>query len=704
MASEVRVNTITNRSGLSTVTFGAYGIEFVGITTVEQLNVSSAVTNINATGVSTFAGNIDLNADLDVDGHTELDGVNIAGVLTATSANFSGNVTVLGDLTYENVTNQDSIGIATARSGLRITGGGLDVVGVSTFNDNINLGDNDILNIGNSEDLKIYHSSNTSFIRDTGAGNLNIDSVAGSVNIRVNSNESAVVANQDGSVELFWDNSRKFETTSSGINVVGTTTTGQLSVTGVSTFSGNVNLGDSNILNLGAGNDLKIYHNGTNNYIDNNADFFLRVNNGTETSLYATANGGVQLNYDNVKKFETTSTGIDVTGEVQGDSLDIDGNADISGVVTLHSNLNLQDNDVIYIGTGSDLQIYHDGSNSYISHDNVGSLIIDQNRTDGATFIRSDNGSGGITNYVQANGADGSVYLYHYGSEKLKTLSTGINVTGTLQANRIDAVNTGGPMLILKDSDSSDNAATMWLEGHDSAGTQKWYVGDINTNGDLRIRNQQSGSLVLGSNSNDRVIIDPSGNLTPDATNTYDLGTSSKQWRNAYFDGTVYVDTLEAEGPSRITNGDLQIHNSTGPQLRLRDDNSTGDATVTWLRGENMNGTQMWYLGDTNADGAINLMNQQNNNIYFGTNANNRCVLDANGHFSPVTNNTYDLGTSSLRWRNLYTNDLNLSNEGSTNDVDGTWGNYTIQEGENDLFLINRRSGKKYKFNLTEVE
>ena len=73
------------------------------------------------------------------------------------------------------------------------------------------------------------------------------------------------------------------------------------------------------------------------------------------------------------------------------------------------------------------------------------------------------------------------------------------------------------------------------------------------------------------------------------------------------------------------------------------------------------------------------------------------------GHMYPRSNNTYDIGSSSLRWRNIYTNDLNLSNEGGKNDVDGTWGNYTIQEGESDLFLINNRSGKKYKFNLTEV-
>ena len=77
--------------------------------------------------------------------------------------------------------------------------------------------------------------------------------------------------------------------------------------------------------------------------------------------------------------------------------------------------------------------------------------------------------------------------------------------------------------------------------------------------------------------------------------------------------------------------------------------------------------------------------------------------VTAGKHFNPASTNSTDLGTTSLRWRNIYTNDLNLSNEGSSNDFDGTWGDYTIQEGESDLFLINNRNGKKYKFNLTEV-
>ena len=82
---------------------------------------------------------------------------------------------------------------------------------------------------------------------------------------------------------------------------------------------------------------------------------------------------------------------------------------------------------------------------------------------------------------------------------------------------------------------------------------------------------------------------------------------------------------------------------------------------------------------------------------------NERLRISSNGNVLPGADATQDLGSISKRWANIYSADLQLSNEGSQNDVDGSWGTYTIQEGESDLFLINRRNGKKYKFNLTEV-
>ena len=58
--------------------------------------------------------------------------INLTGVVTAIGANFSGNVSVGGTLTYEDVTNIDSIGLITARSGINVLAGGIDVTGVTT--------------------------------------------------------------------------------------------------------------------------------------------------------------------------------------------------------------------------------------------------------------------------------------------------------------------------------------------------------------------------------------------------------------------------------------------------------------------------------------------------------------------------------------------------------------------------------------------
>ena len=73
-------------------------------------------------------------------------------------------------------------------------------------------------------------------------------------------------------------------------------------------------------------------------------------------------------------------------------------------------------------------------------------------------------------------------------------------------------------------------------------------------------------------------------------------------------------------------------------------------------------------------------------------------------HLLPTTDDTYDLGSANYRWANIYTTDLQLANVGTDgNEIDGTTGNWTIQEGEEDLYLLNRKNGKKYKFNLTEL-
>jgi hypothetical protein len=78
--------------------------------------------------------------------------------------------------------------------------------------------------------------------------------------------------------------------------------------------------------------------------------------------------------------------------------------------------------------------------------------------------------------------------------------------------------------------------------------------------------------------------------------------------------------------------------------------------------------------------------------------------VTATGHILPGANDTYDLGVGNV-WRNIYTGDLHLSNryKEKGNIVDGTKGNWTLQEGENDIFMINNISGEKFKINLSKI-
>jgi len=79
--------------------------------------------------------------------------------------------------------------------------------------------------------------------------------------------------------------------------------------------------------------------------------------------------------------------------------------------------------------------------------------------------------------------------------------------------------------------------------------------------------------------------------------------------------------------------------------------------------------------------------------------------VTATGHILPGANDTYDLGAVGNVWRNIYTGDLHLSNKYKEkgNIVDGTKGNWTLQEGENDIFMINNISGEKFKINLSKI-
>ena len=115
------------------------------------------------------------------------------------------------------------------------------------------------------------------------------------------------------------------------------------------------------------------------------------------------------------------------------------------------------------------------------------------------------------------------------------------------------------------------------------------------------------------------------------------------------------------------------------------------------------------YLRSAAGDTMFKALTDSSCFLYFDNALKFRTMTDhceIRGHLLPELNNTYDLGSASKRFRDIYTQDLQLSNEAKKdkggNDVYGTWGDWTLQEGEHKIYMINNRTGKKYSLKMEE--
>ena len=208
-------------------------------------------------------------------------------------------------------------------------------------------------------------------------------------------------------------------------NLVNLTTTGDVTLTGAANnvvFDASDNaleFADNAKGVFGAGDDLQIYHDGTNSYIENNTNelfiqgdgITLRSDTGTETYIAADVNGAVELYHDNSKKLETTATGITVTGSIAMDGLHLD------------------DNEKLTLGDSSspDLEIFHNGSNSFIADTGTGSLVISSNELK----IQNVANDEVMAQFSQ----DGAVTLLHNNVTKFATDADGVNVTGQIDVS-----------------------------------------------------------------------------------------------------------------------------------------------------------------------------------------------------------------------------------------------------------------------------
>ena len=205
------------------------------------------------------------------------------------------------------------------------------------------------------------------------------------------------------------------------------------------------------------------------------------------------------------------------------------------------------------------------------------------------------------------------------------------------------------------------------------------------------------------------------GALSPSTDNDIDLGTSSLEFKDAFFDGTVRMDAI-GFGTTAMTlpTGD----GSTGQFIKTDGSGTLSFATVSTsiALDEIATGDAASSLATSAGNITLDAQGNDTDIIFKGTDNTadiTMLTLDGsdagtaifNNHVLPNSDDAQDLGSGTKQWRDIYTGDINLNNTKTRdNEVDGTRGSWTIQEGEENLFILNRLNGKKYKFNLEEVK
>ena len=444
-----------------------------------------------------------------------------------------------------------------------------------TMTGNLSFGDNDKAIFGAGSDLQIYHDGNNRLVT---SGDLLVNMTDGDEFQVLGSSTAALRATAAGSVRLFHNGSEKLATTSTGVDV-----------------TGNATFADNGKAIFGAGSDLEIFHNASNSYItDNGQGKLILSTNGTAVDIYDNTNGhtmaqftnnaGVSLAYQGNTKIATTSTGVNVTG-----------------------NVNFGDNDKAIFGAGSDLQIYHTGSASRIQDTGSGNLYIAGTNLQLTDATISDN-------YLQAV-SGGALTVYYNGDPKLATTSTGIDVTGTVTA---DGLTVDGDAAILDSTGNTD----FDVGGGTGQGTLRVYSPSkansfsvLNngtafltmSDGEIQYRSKGTSgqhSFKTTDSSTNRMLIANNG----DISFYEDTGTTAKFFWDSSAESlgigtaspvsigghsgvlTLYGSNATAlvlkdsvsQKDIRLDNGDLKITNSGGsPQLTVKDAGNVGIGTTS---------------------------------------------------------------------------------------------------------------------------
>ena len=488
------------------------GVNLTGVITslVAGTNVtitqSSGIATINATGgggsgtYAIIAGYSTSSGIATVAGYATTSGI-------STYASTSGIATVAQGLTGSPNITVNQVGISSY----------LTVTGVSTFFNNVHFDYDKYVLIGSNDELQLFHNGSNSYIENTSTNNLIVRTTGGAIVFQKVGPENMVVFNTDGSVELYFDNSKKFETTGYGATIFG-----GLNISGVATATSFVGSG-SNLTGL-TGATASTYGNGTavpQIVVDSNGRITsitnvaistggvggggtsgIYVNDGTLVGFAGTINFGDGLSvtplsagivtanvtyapiagYSTSSGVSTTSQGLTGTPNITVGSI-ISGNINSSGIVTATS----------FAGSGTNLTGI------------VTSIVAGTNVTISAS-------TGQVT--INASGAGGSSQWSTVASGIITASNVGIattnatsaltvvgdgSFTGVVTANRFQSTTAGTPT-IDSPNNVNINANTVAISTDTTVGRELRVAGITTVNaGGVRVAGVVTATTFIGA-------------------------------------------------------------------------------------------------------------------------------------------------------------------------------------------------------------
>ena len=330
---------------------------------------------------------------------------------------------------------------------------------------------------------------------------------------------------------------------------------------GLVTAREGISLPDNKVANFGNSNDLMIYHTGTHGYIKNKTNNLYIMSTNTEYGIEVHGDGKVRLNYDNIPKIETTSSGINVIGvttttglavtgvstftgniDANGD-LDVDGhtnldNGNVAGIVTFNSGAALHTDggqillkdrpdggsNNLFFGTGGKAVIYHDGTN-FSQVNNTGHFYLGQGvgnkdlmlyaQASGNVLLQQNTG----VRYVKGVGSDASVQLFYNNNLRLNTTDAGVSIPKDLDVDghtNLDNVSIAG---VTTFSTSPVVPNGTYYKGIINSGSQEKIVGGY-ISGSNTLRLGESMYLTMNPERLGLGISDPQRTLHLSSNNT----------------------------------------------------------------------------------------------------------------------------------------------------------------------------------------